>query len=144
MKKLKFEGIEYAIKKLNQKINISIDDFSKQFIDKKADIRIEILEDGKVVNGITTQNLIRGLIVCSNHYLPESVDLEDIRDVKTKFEKTIRKGVVAKIEKVNNKDSLIRLIIEIKGKDKYTYYSENFINLLHMVEETKKVVQNSL
>lgn len=146
MKNIKLEGLDNIIKEKNNTIQISpADEFSKRFISKKADIRIEILEDGEVVNGTTTNNLIRGLIVCSNHYLPDTAEIEEMYEIKTKLERAVRKGAEVTIKRFGKANDRIHLAVNIKGENKYNFYLDTLAEILEMVEETNKKLQlNSL
>lgn len=145
MSKLKLSGLDIAIKEKNNTIRISpANDFSKKFINAQADIGIEILEDGRVVNGTDTENLVKGLIVCSNYYLPELSELELIRKGKTKLEKAVRKGAIVEIKKFTEDQSLIQLNININGENKYNFYSKRVVDVLRMTQEHKTVFQNIL
>ena len=143
--KLKLSGLDIAIKERNNTIQITpADDFFKKFINSKSDISIESLEDGEVVNGTMTDNLMKVLIVCSNYYLPESVEQEDICNIKTKLEKLIRKGLIVKIKKFTEDASLIQLVVNVNGEDKYYFYASNVVDVLRMTQEHKMILKNIL
>lgn len=134
MKKVSLEGLDIAIKQLNKTLLITrTDDFTKKYINKDAEINIEILKDGRVVNGTTTENLIRGLIVCSNYYLPYNAEQEKIKKARTQLENLVREGAVAKIKMFNT--NLMQLEINVKGEDKYNYYGNGLTDLIKFVEE---------
>lgn len=142
MRKFKLKGIERAVKELNNTILITRDDFSKEYIDKNADIKIQMLKDSKAIDSITTDNLIKGLIVCSNYYLPAIELEENLKTVKTKLEKLIRKGAAVKIVKFQE-DSM-RLIIKVNGDNKYNFYGSTFNQILEMVEDSSKTIASNL
>lgn len=144
MKHIRLDALDFLVKEKNNIIKIKQEDeFLMQFTNKDADIRIEIIEDGEVVEGMSTRNLIKGLIVCSNHYLPDTAELEDMREIKTKLEKAVRKGANVTIKNFG-KDK-IQLILNVKGEDKYHFYLDTIAEVIDLVEETNKKMQfNSL
>jgi len=143
MKKVRLEGLDIVLNEGNKQILIYKDEFSKQFIDPKVDIRIEIISDGKSENGLTTGNLVQGLIVCSNYYLQDGEYPEDDKKYKTKLEKLIKNGVKAKITKLKDSD-LIKFSLIINGKDKYNTYGKTFIETMKMIEGYSFLVEKGL
>ena len=142
MRKINLKGLERAVKELNKTIIITRDDFSKKHIDKDVDIKIQILHEGRVVDSVSTSNLIKGLIVLSNHYLEELIFLEDVKKKKAKLERIVRKG--AEVEISNFTEKLICLKVKINGDNKYNFYAENFTDVLASVEDLGKTVESHL
>lgn len=145
MKKVNLEGLNIAIKELNKTILISrSDDFTKKYINKDADIIIEILKDGRVVNGTSTENLVRGLIVCSNYYLPDNAEQEIVKKYKTRLEKLVRKGMTIEIKKMNTSNDLIQLIVYANGVGNHNFYAHKMLEVLKLVEDCGKGLNNNL
>lgn len=131
MSKVKLAGLDMAVRDLGNRIKISKEEsFNKKC--KSPNIRIDIKDkDGKVVNGITNENLIEGLIICSNYYLPDNAELDIIKGYKTKLEKCIKQGAVVEVEM---SPKLVRLSINVKGMKKYNYYGNSIIDTIKLAE----------
>lgn len=142
MSRIKLAGIEIAVKNLNKTILISKDELSKKLMNKNADLKIEVLKNDMVVNGTTAENLIEGLMVCSNYYLPALELEEKVKKPRIKLEKLIRKGAEVKIEKFC--EDSIKLIVIVNGKSKYHFYAKKITDLLKMVEESNKLISSEL
>lgn len=141
MRKIKLKGLERAVKELNKTILIRKDDFSKEHIDKDLDLRIDLIKDDEVVNGVTTDNLIKGLIVCSNYYLP-LMEIEDIKKAKTKLEKAVKRGAVIVVEKFTEES--MHMVVRIDGKNKYNFYGPSFSDIFKLVENSNKMLEAEL
>ena len=100
MSKVKLAGIDRIVKNLNKTVIISKEEDNR---DKHFNIQVGILDaQGNIVNGITCENIIRGLIICSNYYLTSEEISEEVKNYKSKLEKLVRHGVVVKIQKFHN------------------------------------------
>ena len=142
MSKIKLKGLEKVVKELDKTILIRKDDFSKKHINKDVDIKIAILHEGRVIDSVSTSNLIKGLIVLSNHYLEELEYLEDVKKVKTKLEKAIRKGAEVEVEKFTE-DSM-HMVVRINGNNKYNFYGPSFSDIFKLVENSNKMLEAEL
>ena len=140
MSKVKLAGIDRIVKNLNKTVIISKDEENK---DKRFNIQVGILDvQGNIVNGITCENAIRGLIICSNYYLTSEEISEEVKNYKSKLEKLIRHGAMVKIKKFHNDG--IHLALNLDGKDKYNFYGKNVIELIKKAEEYRFLVSHSL
>ena len=140
MSKVNLFGLDIAIKDLNNTIKISKEDVENS---KDVNIRIDIInKEGNVVNGISTENLIQGLIVCSNAYLPGNQPVEDVKKYKCKLGKIIKKGAIIKISNFKDKD--IRLLVSIREEVRFNFYGKNIIELIKNAEEFNTTIKASL
>jgi len=140
MSKVKLAGLDIAVYNFGKTIKIQKEDSGDK---NSKNIQINIIDaQGNIVNGMTCENLVHGLIVCSNYYLPTSMQPDDNKNYKCKLEKMIKKGVVVNIKKFQNDG--IHLAINLQGKDKYNFYGKNIIELINQAEELKKIINQSL
>ena len=135
MSKVKLAGLDIAISDLGKTVRIAKEDCLDK-TNKNTNIRIDIMDkDGNIVNGMSNENLIRGLIICSNYYLSDSIVSDEIKKYRSQLEKWVRDGVVANIDKLNSK--LIRIALCIDGKNKYNYYGNTLMEAIAVTEELK-------
>jgi len=143
MSKVNLAGLDIVIRDFGKTIKISKEDFTSKFVDKKAYIKIEILdEEGKVINGMSSENLIRGLIVCSNYFLPESEPAEEVKKYKCCLDKCIKRGAVITIEMFDEENKQMHLAISINGHNKFNFYGLTLMEILKNVEEFKKIAKS--
>ena len=102
---------------------------------------LNYLKDKKIIH-LNDINLIKGLIVLSNHYLEELEYLEDVKKVKTKLEKAIKKGVEVKVEKFCE-DSM-HMVVRINGNNKYNFYGPTFADLFSLAEMRNSMLCSDL
>ena len=101
MSKVKLSGLDIVVKNFCKTIKVSKEDKDSEFY-ISGNIKIEIAnENGEIDNGISCNNLIRGLMVCSNYYQPDLMCVEDVKNYKCKLEKLIQKGAIVNISKLS-------------------------------------------
>jgi len=142
MSKVSLVGLDVAVKLLNNTIKIKSEE--SQYNNKKTnDIKIEICnKDERVIDSLTTSNLVNGLIVCSNYFLSESMEQDAIKNYKTKLEKSIKNGATVKIDMF--KKDMVRLAVNVDGRDKFNFYGKKVIELIESAESLKIDFNNSL
>jgi len=142
MSKVKLSGLDIAVKELDNTIKIKKEDSSNG---KEDNIRIDIInKEGNIIDGLSTENLIKGLIVCSNTFLPENEPLENVKKYKCRLEKLIKKGAIVKVDMLSKEHDIMRLTIHIKGRDKYNFYSPTLMEAVKFTEEYKTVLKTEL
>ena len=140
MSKVQLSGLDVVVKNFGKTIKVHKDDNNTEF-HISGNIKIEIVNaNGEIDNGISCDNLICGLIVCSNYYQFDLMNVEDVKNYKCKLEKLIKKGSAINISKFS--ENMLKLTIFNNGKERYNYYAPRVIETIKMSEEHSPDLNN--
>ncbi len=136
MSKIKLNGLTNIVRNQDKTIRVALEESCKE-------INIDILDkENHIVNGVMTDNLIVGLVICSNYYLSENEEQEPIKKCRTKLDKLIRKGAKLKIKTMDGAKEYIELIVNVEGKDTYHFYGKDVADSVRMAAQDCNYITN--
>lgn len=136
MSKIKLHGLNVIVRDQDKTIRIAKEESC-------SGINIDILDkDNHIVNGVMSDNLITGLIICSNYYLWNLEEQETAKKYRTKLEKLIRKGAQLKIQNMDSTKEYVELIINVEGKDTYHFYGKDVADSVLLAESDCRHIIN--